>query len=478
MVVPKPEVKLHYKNVMADVIGNEHGITPEQLKDLADKTSPLIQQLNKERQDGETPYRDLPYNSRISQQVKELVKELEGRCENLVVFGIGGSALGNIALQTALNPYMHNLDDTQRSGPRLFVFDNVDPPQLVSFLDWLGDGLDKTIFNVISKSGRTSETAAQFMIIRQLLLDKLGPDSLQDQVVATTDSRHGTLRKIAEDADLRCLEVPDGVGGRFTVLSAVGLFSAAMCGIDIDSLLAGARDMDTKVKTEDFHKNPAAINAAINYHFYNRGKRIAVMMPYSYHLKDLSDWYRQLWAESLGKAEDLAGNEVHIGPTPLKALGTTDQHSQVQLYREGPNDKLFTFLQVNNFDKDIEIGEIPDCAPELGFLAGKNLSTLLNNEKKATEYVLLQSKRPCLTVIFPKVDAYTVGQFIYLYEVTTSFAGALFNINPYDQPAVELGKEATFALMGKPGDYESGYTYEKFEKKIKSLTEIDEKFLV
>jgi len=463
---------------MANVIGNEHGITPEQLKALVEKTSLLIPQLNKERQGGATPYRDLPYKSDISQKVKELVKELAPRCENLVILGIGGSALGNIALQTALNPYMYNLDKKQRTGPHLFVFDNVDPTQLVSFLEWLGDKLDKTIFNVISKSGRTSETAAQFMIIRQLLLDKLGPDGLRDQVVATTDSRQGTLRKIADDADLRCLEVPDGVGGRFTVLSAVGLFSAAMCGIDIDSLLEGARVMDTRVKSEDFYKNPAAINAAINYHFYNHGKKISVMMPYSYALKDLSDWYRQLWAESLGKVKDLDGNDVYIGPTPVKALGATDQHSQVQLYREGPNDKLFTFLQVNNFEKDIKIGPAPDCAKELGFLAGKNLSSLLNNEKKATEYALLKDKRPCLTVLFDQINAYTIGQFIYLFEVTTSFVGALFNINPYDQPAVELGKEATFALMDKPGDYETGYTYEEFAKKIRSLTEIDKKFLV
>ena len=202
------------------------------------------------------------------------------------------------------------------------------------------------------------------------------------------------------------------------------------------------------------------------------------MMPYSYHLKDLADWYRQLWAESLGKAKDLTRKEVHIGPTPVKALGTTDQHSQVQLYREGPNDKLFTFLQVKNFDKDIKIGPAPDCAEELAFLAGKNLGTLLNNEKKATEYALLTDKRPCLTVFFEKVNAYTTGQFIYLFEVTASFLGALFNINPYDQPAVKLCKEATFALMDKPGDYKASYTYEEFARKIQSLTEINEKFLV
>ena len=467
------QIKLYYKNVTADVIGPEHGITDNQLRDLAKRTEPLISELNEERKVGKTPYRDLPFRTEISQQVKDLVTQLEDDCENLVVLGIGGSALGNIALQTALNPYMYNIDGQQRAGPRLFVFDNVDPGQFASFLDWVGDKLEETIFNVISKSGRTVETAAQFTIIYKMLLEKLGLGGLRDQMVATTDPKEGILRQIADNLNLRTLEVPDGVAGRFSVLSAVGLFSAAMCGIDIDSLLAGARDMDKRVSYEDFYENPAAINAAINYHFYNHDKKISVMMPYSYHLQDLADWYRQLWAESLGKAEDLKGNEVHIGPTPIKALGTTDQHSQIQLYREGPNDKLFTFLQVNNFDEDLKIGSAPDCAPELGFLAGKSLSTLLNNEKKATEYALLQSKRPCLTVLFDKVNAYTVGQFIYLYEVITSFAGALFAVNPYDQPAVELGKEATFALMGKPGD-----DYEELAHEIQSLTDIDTDYLV
>jgi glucose-6-phosphate isomerase len=194
-------------------------------------------------------------------------------------------------------------------------------------------------------------------------------------------------------------------------------------------------------------------------------------MPYCYALKDFADWYRQLWAESLGKAKDLAGNEVHIGPTPIKALGTTDQHSQVQLYREGPNDKLFTFLEVENFSTKLKIGPAPDSAPKLGYLSGADLGTLFNSEKQATEYALLQDKRPCLTVLFPQVNAYSVGQFIYLFEVTTSFAGALFNINPYDQPAVELGKKATFGLMGREG-------YEEIAEKIRLYTKFDEDYLV
>ncbi|MHC4118996.1 MAG: glucose-6-phosphate isomerase [Planctomycetota bacterium] len=473
----KSEIKLYHKNVMADVIGDDHGITQLQFEDLGDRISPLILQLNKQRKAGKTPYRDLPYAAEIAERVREVVAEVRDDCEILVVLGIGGSALGNIAVQTALNPYMYNIDQAQRKGPRMFVFDNVDPAQFASFLDWAGDKLDKTIFNVISKSGRTAETASQLLIIRELLIEKLGADGFKNQVVATTDAKAGTLRTIATDANLRTLVVPDGVGGRFTVLSAVGLFSAAMCGVDIDALLAGAAAMDERVSQQDFAENPAAINAAINYHYYNNGKRNSVIMPYSYALKDMADWYRQLWAESLGKRVDLKGRDVWVGPTPVKALGTTDQHSQVQLYREGPNDKLFTFLQVKHFDSDLTMGPAPDRAPELEFLAGKKMSDLLNNEKYATEYALLHDERPCLTVLFDEVNAYTVGQFIYLFEVTTSFVGALLNINPYDQPAVELGKDATFALMGRTGEYEPNLSYEEFARKIRSKTDFDESYL-
>lgn len=465
-------IKFYYKNVSADVIGETDGISKQALDELAQKTFPLIGQLNNERKAGKTPYRDLPYRDDMVQKVKAVADEVKGRCENLVILGIGGSALGNIALQTALNPFMYNLDEKQRKGPRLFVFDNVDPAQLTSFLGWIEDKLDKTIFNVISKSGRTAETASQFLTISKLLQDKLGQEGYKENVVATTDPKQGTLRNITNQIGFRTLDVPDGVGGRFSVLSAVGLFSAYMCGIDIDQLLEGAKDMDKKVSTEDFYSNPAALNAAINYYYYNNGKKNSVMMPYSYALKDVSDWYRQLWAESLGKTKDLQNNTVNVGPTPIKALGTTDQHSQVQLYREGPNDKLFTFLQVEDFgDGDVAIGPNPEVAPELSYLSGKKMSSLLNSEKMATEYALLKDKRPCLTILFDKVTPYAIGQFIYLFEVTTSFAGAMFNINTYDQPAVELGKEATFALMDREG-------FEDLKKEIQPVTERDDAYLV
>jgi len=476
--VADKQIKFYYKNVLASAIGHEHGISKEQLDDLAKQTTPLIPKIKDEITSRHVRYGFLPADDQIAKSVKKLVKQFKPRCENLVVLGIGGSALGNIALQTALNPYTYNLDNNHRKNPRLFVFDNVDPAQFGSFLDFISPRLGKTVFNVVSKSGQTAETASQFMIVQKLLEAKFGPARLKDHVVATTDLQKGTLRKIATEAGLPTLVVPDGVGGRFSVLSAVGLFSAAMSGINIDQLLAGAADMHARVTNPDFYKNPAAVNAAIQYHYYNRGKRISVMMPYSYALKDFADWYRQLWAESLGKRYALDGKtEIFVGPTPVKALGATDQHSQVQLYREGPNDKVFTFLEVQSHGRKVKIPAPPKSAPELAYLAKMDLGELLNAEKKATEYALMVNQRPCITVLFPKVDAYTVGQFIFLFEATTSFAGALFGIDTYNQPAVELGKQATFALMGKSGQYD-GKSYADFAADIRSKTEFDSKFVI
>jgi len=444
--MPRPQIRLDYGKAMADTIGSKHGVTKKQLDEQLTRLPKAIDRLREDpkRRLKEDTYKKLLQDDKIAEEVKELVAELKkGPWENLIVLGIGGSALGNIALQTALNPYMYNLDDTQRRGLRLFVFDNIDPPQLYSFLKWLesNDGLSKTIFNVISKSGTAAETMSQLMIIRS----KLNSEALRNQVIVTTVFDRNPLHKIVEEEGLLSLEIPEHLGGRFSVLSAVGLFSAAMCGIQIDTLLEGARDMDDMISCQDFDQNPAAILAAINHYFYETGKKISVMMPYSYALKDLADWYRQLWAESLGKARDFDG--VHIGPTPVKALGTTDQHSQLQLYLDGPNDKLFTFLQVNNFSEDLKVDSVPSYVPELGYLDGVFLSELFSVEKKATESALVREKRPCLTIAFDEVNEYTVGQFICLYEVTTSLTGALFGINPYGQPAVKLVRDAIRRLM-------------------------------
>jgi glucose-6-phosphate isomerase len=290
------------------------------------------------------------------------------------------------------------------------------------------------------------------------------------RIVATTDARKGTLHDIALTDGYATLEVPDNVGGRFSVLSPVGLFSAAMCGIDIDALLAGAEAMRQRVESLPWRENPACMLAAIHYLAATaKGKPIHVMMPYSNRLLGLADWYRQLWAESLGKRTDRAGREGFVGLTPVKALGATDQHSQVQLYREGPNDKLIVFLEVRKHPRDVTVPDVFADAAGLSYLRKARLSKLLSAEKAATEYALAVSGRPSVTLRFNTITPPSVGEFIYLYEFTTSLMGELLDINAYDQPAVELGKQATFALMGRAG-------HEELAAEIKPFTSPDQTY--
>ncbi len=464
--MPLPALKLDYANVLDTAVGATHGLSLAELRRAEPEVQTLVARIERERKAGQHRYRELPHDAAMLKTVQAAVRRYRGKFENLVVLGIGGSALGNIALQTALNPCYYNLlPARERGGPRLFVMDNVDPTQFGNLLDLLGPALRKTLFNVISKSGETAETAAQFLIVRDLLQRKLGRAGLRANLLVTTDPEGGTMRGIVDAEGYAALPVPPGVGGRFSVLSAVGLFSAGLCGIKIDRLLAGAAEMGRRVGKTAVRQNPAALLALLLHTFYVRGKRLHVMMPYGYALKDLADWYRQLWAESLGKRCDLDGQVVGVGPTPIKALGATDQHSQVQLYREGPNDKVFIFLEVERYARDVKIPRAAGLPADLDYLQGRTLGTLLSAEKRATEYALVASERPCLTIRFPVVSAETVGQFILLWEAATTIAGGLLHINPYDQPAVQMGKEFTFALMGKQGYERQAREYAKAAKR-------------
>jgi glucose-6-phosphate isomerase len=454
---------LDYANCLADRVTGTHGLDPAAIAGpLAERAETLTARLEETRGTGWERWRLLadPDGTRTAhvEAVRSIAAKHGGRWENLVVLGIGGSALGNIALQSALNPATHNLMTAGRRGPRLFVLDNVDPANFAAIMAECPP--EKTLFNVVSKSGETAETAAQFMIIRDLLTRAVGGNA-SDHIVAVTDAEKGTMRQICDAAGYDTLPVPDGVGGRFSVLSPVGLFSAAMNGIDLDALLDGAHEMETKCRNPELAKNPAAMLATILVEL-GKGrsksggepKPMHVLMPYCNGLYLLADWFRQLWAESLGKRHATDGSEVFEGFTPIKALGATDQHSQVQLYREGPNDKVFGFLEVEHFGDPLgEQVSIPTGlgVDALAYLEGKKMGDLLNAEKRATEYALVESERPNFTIKFPSVNAHSVGEFIMLWQVATAYAGLMLGIDAYDQPAVETGKKATFGLMGRDG---------------------------
>ncbi|MEW6697011.1 MAG: glucose-6-phosphate isomerase [Bacillota bacterium] len=444
------KIQVDYNNMLAETLGKEEGFTRQHIEALLDRIHGAHENMVSKRASGGMDWRDLPFNQQeVVEQVTKTADELRNRCQNFVVLGIGGSALGPLAVHTALNHLHYNeLPGDKRGGPRLYILDNVDPERVAALFDVI-DPAD-TVFNVISKSGSTSETMAQFMIVYQMLREKLG-DAYARQMIATTDAAKGNLIKIARAEGYTTFIIPAGVGGRFSELSPVGLLPAAVCGIDIKELLAGAAYMDKMCGQPDVFGNPAYMLAVLQYLAMRRGKNISVMMPYTDALKYFADWYAQLWAESLGKRVSLGGEEIFVGQTPVKALGTTDQHSQVQLYTEGPFDKVVTFLGVDRYRTEVNIPRVFEEIPGIAFLGGHTLGELIKAEQMATEYALLKAQRLNFTITLPEVNAFTVGQLIQLLEIQTAFTGELLNINAFDQPGVEEGKNATYALLGRPG---------------------------
>jgi len=445
------KLRMDYNNTLPHTIGKE-GITEEAFKNLAPQIAKANKAMVEKRAAGKMAWRELPYNQdEIVGDIISYVNEMKDQIDAFVVLGIGGSALGPMAVQQALNhPYYNELPREKRGGfPKLYVVDNVDPERLIYLFQTIDP--TKCLFNVISKSGSTSETMSQFMIIQQMLEEKLGKEGAKKLILCTTDAAKGNLITIAKAEGYKYFIIPEAVGGRFSELTPVGLIPAAFCGIDIKGLLKGAAQMDKMCMEEDITKNAAHMYAVLQYIGMTNGKNMSVMMPYVDALKYISDWYAQLWAESLGKQYDNEGKIVNVGQTPVKALGVTDQHSQVQLYAEGPFDKIVVFLGVDEYRETITIPKSYSDMPSLGFLGGVTHNALIQTEQAATEYALTKASRMNLTITLPKVTAQTLGQLLYFFEVATAYAGELLNIDAFDQPGVEEGKNATYAMFGRPG---------------------------
>lgn len=462
-------IKLDLNNVFAEMIGEEHGLKKEEIKKAEKAALKAHQNIMAAEKDGRMGFMELPYQeNELIEEIKSAAEEVKNKFDNFVVLGIGGSALGNTAVQTAINGSHYNLFESERNGyPRLFVSDNVDPGGIKTLLDQLDPA--RTVFNVITKSGSTAETMSQFLLARKFIADGVGEDKVGEHFIATTSKDSGYLIKIAEREGMKKLFIPDNVGGRFSVLTPVGLLSAAVTGVDIERLLAGAAYMDKICRQEELWQNPALFNALIQYLAYQKGKTISVMMPYSDRLRDFADWYRQLWAESLGKEVDLEGNKINVGPTPVKALGATDQHSQAQLYMEGPFDKIITFLEVENFAEELEIPTGYQDLEGLGYLGGHNFAELINTEKWATELALNKRNRMNQTLKIPEVNEFTLGQLFYFFEFQTAAAGELFKIDAFNQPGVELGKNYTYGIFGRQGYQEKKEEFENAAQHSKDL---------
>lgn len=421
------------------------GATPDGLEALAPHAAAAHQGLLADAKRGVLGFRELEAQRAERERVQAWAAAAAGTHEDVVVLGIGGSALGALALRTALLPRDWNArSSARRDGrPRFHVLDNVDPRSVRDLLD--GVELARARFLVVSKSGSTAETMAQYVAARsRLTAARL---DLSRHLVFVTDPAKGALRRIAAEEGIPAFEIPPNVGGRFSVLSPVGTLPAALLGLDVDALIAGAAAMRDRCASPELRKNPALAFAALQWRAQQKaGQGAHVLMPYSDALRDLAPWFVQLWAESLGKRTP-AGE--HVGPTPIAAVGATDQHAQVQLFMEGPVDKTVTFIDVEEF----EGGEYPipaDAPPELAYLGGRGFGELLRTECRATAGALARAGRPTMTLRVERVDAWHLGGLFMFFELATIYAGHLYGVDPLDQPGVELGKQLTYCHFGHP----------------------------
>jgi glucose-6-phosphate isomerase len=436
-------ISIDYSNMMDGVVTG--GISADDWRKANANFSSVHAGFERRRAAGELGVLALPADQALHRQSTDFAARARGRFDDVVVLGIGGSALGPIALRTALlAPSWNALSADERGGrPRLHVLDNVDPHTIGALLDRLS--LERSIFVVISKSGGTAETMAQYLVVRERLA---ATQNAKDHLVFVTDPSKGALREIAKAEGIPALDIPPSVGGRFSVLTPVGILPAALVGIDTTPLLAGAAELAGQCTKDALQSNPAGLFANLEFLADTKlGRHIHVLMPYADPLRDLADWFVQLWAESLGKHR--SPGDKGVGPTPLGALGATDQHSKVQLFMEGPPDKTVTFIAVRELGSDVVIPRLHSDVKELGYLGGHRLGELLSIEQRATAGALARRVRPNMTIHVDRVDAHHLGALFMLLEIATIYAGELYGVNPLNQPGVELGKQFTYAMLGR-----------------------------
>lgn len=461
------KLRFDFNNMLTDSVGAE-GVDKNCIALDAQVIAKAHKTVMDNRGKGWQEWCNLPYAT--DEYLDEIISycgNIGKKAESFVVFGIGGSALGPLAVATSLLHLHHNeLPREKRNAPKLYVEDNVDPERMTALLDVLD--LKTSYFNVITKSGETSETLSQFLILYNMLKAELGEEEAKEHIIVTTTVGKGTLYNIANKEGFKIYDVQKGVGGRFSVLCPVGLVSFAALGFDIKAMLKGAATMAEESANPDIMKNPTLMSAYMKWISMKQGKNISVLMPYADSLKFMSDFYCQIWAESLGKEVDVDGNKIYAGQTPAKALGVTDQHSQVQLYTEGPFDKVVTFIAVDDYRSSVVI---PDAGIDAcDFLKGHTMNELINAERKATEFALKKAGRSNFTIYMPTVNEETIGELLMYFMYDTAFAGALLNIDAYNQPGVEEGKKATFAMLGRAG-------YEAKLEEVKAVVK-DSSFII
>lgn len=377
--------------------------------------------------------------------IKALAQKITNQYDYVLLLGIGGSALGARAVLQFLKGPFYNLE--KHNQPRLFVLDNIDPELTQKVIDLVD--MKKTALIYTSKSGSTPETAAQFIYFYNKY--KSAGGNIKDIIICCDPGDNG-INHIAKELGCHLMHIPHDLGGRYSVLSSVGFLPAEIMGISSEQLLAGAATVHQSIINTPPQQNALFALGACLYELSLKGKSIHVLFNYSNLLYEFGLWFVQLWAESLGKRLSLTGEVVNAGTTPLTSLGATDQHSILQLFKEGPANKVLGFVNIENFPHDLTLTDEFPSEKEYSYFAGHTMSEQLHIEQLSTEMSLVKAGKPCYRITVRDISASSLGALFYFYEALVVFSAKLLNINPYDQPGVEDGKNITYSLMGRP-DY-------------------------
>ncbi|MCD8510291.1 MAG: glucose-6-phosphate isomerase [Bacillus sp. (in: Bacteria)] len=398
---------------------------------------------------------DLPvnYDKEEFSRIKKAAEKIKSDSEVLLVIGIGGSYLGARAALEALNHSFYNvLEKEKRQAPQIFFVGNNISSTYVNHLLQVIDGKDVSI-NVISKSGTTTEPAIAFRIFREYVEKKYGVEEARKRIYATTDKAKGALKQLATEEGYESFVIPDDVGGRFSVLTAVGLLPIAASGLDIDAMMQGAADAREAYLNSNLSENAAYQYAAVRNALYNKGKTIELMVNYEPSLHFVAEWWKQLYGESEGKDQK--------GIFPAAVDFSTDLHSMGQYVQDGRRDLFETVLHVGKLNEQITIDKTDDDLDGLNYLSGKTMDFV---NKKAFEGTLLahiDGGVPNLIINIPELNEYHFGHLVYFFEKACAISGYLLGVNPFDQPGVEAYKRNMFALLGKPGYEEEKAMLEK-----------------
>lgn len=453
------KIRFDDTNLTAEMVGQAHGVTAAEWKVQQRRAPQVLRGFRSLVDHGQVGFPLLPFQTGAAREILSYARQVRGSYDTVCLLGIGGSALGAWALDCALRGPHPVQKPASGRHPRLVILDNVDPALVEAALEVMNP--KKTLVLAISKQGATAETLAALLMVREWLGKKAAR-----RTVAVTGPASGDLYALAEREKWQTFVIPRNVGGRFSVLCPVGLLPAALIGLDILALLKGAARMTEACWREDPEGNLALRAALLDHLIWTEKKKsVQVAWAYSNRLWGAAFWFRQLWAESLGKAKTRNGEIVQIGQTPTASLGVTDQHSQLQLYAEGPNDKVFHFWAIEKHPAE---GRIPKARLKLeafDYLAGRRLSELLEAERLATAAALTEAGRPNATFLLGRMDEEHLGAFLQLQEFRTAFLAELLDINAFDQPGVEASKHFTYGLMGRPGFEQYRARFRQYEER-------------